>query len=34
MRVRWDVPVKIEQGKTSRIELSNLNSFDARSSAP
>jgi uncharacterized protein YnzC (UPF0291/DUF896 family) len=34
MRVRWDVPVKIERGKTVRVELSNLNSFDARSSAP
>jgi len=34
MRVRWDVPVKIERGKTIRIELSNLNSIDARSSAP
>src|SRR5467141_2135057 len=34
MRVRWDVPVKIERGKTMRIELSNLNSLDARSSTP
>jgi hypothetical protein len=34
MRVRWDVPVRIERGKTMRIELSNLNSIDARSSAP
>jgi uncharacterized protein YnzC (UPF0291/DUF896 family) len=34
MRVRWDVPVKIARGKTVRVELSNLNSFDARSSAP
>ncbi len=35
MRVRWDVPVKIERGKTTmRIELSNLNSLDARSSTP
>ncbi|HKV61168.1 MAG TPA: hypothetical protein VJO16_04595 [Candidatus Acidoferrum sp.] len=34
MRVRWDVPVKIERGKTLRIELSNLNSIDVRSSAP
>jgi len=34
MRVRWDVPVKIERGKTIRIELSNLNSIDARSSTP
>jgi hypothetical protein len=34
MRVRWDVPVKIERGKTTRIELSNLNSIDARGSNP
>jgi len=34
MRVRWDVPVKIERGKTARIELSNLNSIDAHSSTP
>ena len=34
MRVRWDVPVRIERGKTSRIELSNLNSIDARSATP
>jgi hypothetical protein len=34
MRVHWDVPVKIDRGKTIRIELSNLNSIDARSSAP
>jgi hypothetical protein len=34
MRVRWDVPVKIERGKTAHIELSNLNSIDARISTP
>jgi hypothetical protein len=34
MRARWDVPVKIERGKTIRVELSNLNSIDVRSSAP
>jgi Asp-tRNA(Asn)/Glu-tRNA(Gln) amidotransferase B subunit len=34
MRVRWDVSVKIERGKTIRVELSNLNSIDVRSSAP
>jgi len=34
MRVRWDVPVKIDRGKTIRVELSNLNSIDARSSTP
>ncbi len=34
LRVRWDVPVKIEAGKTTRIELSNLNITEARSSNP
>jgi hypothetical protein len=34
MRARWDVPIKIERGKTIRLELSNLNSIDVRSSAP
>lgn len=34
MRVRWDVPVKIELGKTVRAELSNLNSTDARGATP
>jgi len=34
MRVRWDVPVKIERAKTVRVELSNLNSIDTRSSTP
>ncbi len=34
MRVRWDVPVKIERGKILRVELSNLNSIDTRSSTP
>lgn len=34
MRVRWDVPVRIEGGKTVRVELSNLNSIDARGSTP
>ena len=33
MRVLWDVPVHVERGKTSRVELSNLNSTDAHSSA-
>ena len=31
LRVRWDVPVKIEAGQTARIELSNLNTVDTRS---
>ncbi len=34
MRVRWDVPVKIAPGQTTRIELSNLNTTEARSSTP
>jgi hypothetical protein len=34
MRLRWDVPVTIEAGRTTRVELTNLNSFDARSNAP
>jgi hypothetical protein len=34
MRVRWDVPVKVEAGQTTRIELSNLNTTELRSSTP
>lgn len=34
MRVRWDVPIKIEAGQTTRVELSNLNSTEASSSNP
>lgn len=34
MRVRWDVPVKIEVGQTTRIELSNLNTTETRGSNP
>ena len=34
MRVRWDVPVTIEAGQTTRIELSNLNTTETRSSTP
>jgi hypothetical protein len=34
-RVRWDVPVAIQPGKTTRVELTNLNATDSRSaSAP
>ncbi|MDP9147203.1 MAG: hypothetical protein M3N22_06050 [Acidobacteriota bacterium] len=34
-RLRWDVPVTIKPGETTRIELTNLNATDARaSSAP
>ena len=31
MHVRWDLPVKIEPGRTTRVELSNLNSSEMRS---
>jgi hypothetical protein len=35
IRVRWDVPVAIQPGQTTRIELTNLNAADPRtSSAP
>lgn len=34
MRVHWDVPVRIETGQTTRVELSNLNSIDASGSRP
>jgi len=34
MRVSWDVPVKIEAGQMTRIELSNLNTTENRSSTP
>jgi len=34
MRVRWDVAVKIEAGQTTRVELSNLNTTETRSSTP
>ena len=34
MRLRWDVPVAIQSGKSTRIELTNLNSFDARGNTP
>jgi hypothetical protein len=33
-RLRWDVPVTIQPGKTTRIELTNLNSIDAHASNP
>jgi hypothetical protein len=34
-RVRWDVPVAIQPGQTTRVELNNLNATDARGpSAP
>jgi hypothetical protein len=34
IRLRWDVPVVIQMGKTSRVELLNLNSTDAHGSNP
>jgi hypothetical protein len=33
-RLRWDVPVTIQPGKTMRIELTNLNSIDAHGNNP
>lgn len=33
-RLRWDVPVTVEGGKTARVELTNLNASEARSPAP
>jgi hypothetical protein len=34
MRLRWDVPVVIQPGKITRVELLNLNSMDAHGSNP
>jgi hypothetical protein len=34
LRVRWDAPVKIEAGQTTRIELSNLNTTETLGSNP
>jgi hypothetical protein len=34
MRLRWDVPVMIQAGSTTRVELTNLNSTDARGENP
>jgi hypothetical protein len=33
-RLRWDVPVTVEAGRTTRIELTNLNGIDAHIVAP
>jgi len=33
-RLRWDVPVSIQGGRTTRIELTNLNATDAQTSTP
>jgi hypothetical protein len=33
-RLRWDVPVTIEGGRSTRVELTNLNATDAHSSMP
>jgi len=33
-RLRWDVPVAIQAGQTTRIELTNLNAIDARGVNP
>jgi hypothetical protein len=34
IRVHWDVPVTVEAGQTTRVELSNLNSTEANGSNP
>ena len=34
MHVRWDVPVKIEAGRTARVELTNLNTTEATGPNP
>jgi hypothetical protein len=34
LRVRWDVPVEIAAGRTTRVELSNLNTIESRGSNP
>jgi hypothetical protein len=34
MRLRWDVPVAIQAGQTTRVELTNLNSTDAHGEKP
>ena len=34
MRLRWDVPVMIQPGQLTRVELTNLNSIDARGDHP
>jgi hypothetical protein len=33
-RLRWDVPITIQAGQTTRIELTNLNASDARGATP
>ena len=33
-RLRWDVPVSIQAGRSTRIELTNLNATDAHGSTP
>jgi hypothetical protein len=34
MRLRWDVPVVIQAGQTTRVELTNLNAIDAHGENP
>jgi hypothetical protein len=34
MRLRWDVPIVIQAGQTTRVELTNLNSTDAHGEKP
>lgn len=33
-RLRWDVPVSVQGGRTTRVELTNLNATDAHGSTP
>jgi hypothetical protein len=33
-RLRWDVPVVVQAGRSTRIELTNLNATDAHGSTP
>jgi hypothetical protein len=34
VRLRWDVPVTVQAGRSTRIELTNLNATDAHGSTP
>src|SRR5271156_4882751 len=33
-RLRWDVPIVVQAGRSTRIELTNLNATDAHGSTP
>jgi hypothetical protein len=34
VRLKWDVPVTIQGGRSTRVELTNLNATDAHGSTP